>query len=107
MSAGYFEQPAYDRPTGTIPGSNPPQTYPDYENEGTEQSRVNAELEWETGDDAYVSVAAGYAQTDGILHSGIGPFDIERGSNLSYVKSDWNRGSCTSARRPRCSTATP
>jgi len=92
VSAGYFEQPAYDRPTGTIPGSNPPQTYPDYENEGTEQSRVNAELEWETGEDAYVSVAAGYAQTDGILHSGIGPFDIERGSSLSYVKSDWNSG---------------
>src|SRR6185436_12403208 len=85
VSAGYFEQPAYDRPTGTIPGSNPPQTYPVYENEGTEQSRVNLELEWETGDDAYVSVAAGYAETDGILHSGIGPFDIERGSNLSYV----------------------
>ena len=92
VSAGYFEQPAYDRPTGTIPGSNPPQTYPDYENEGTEQSRVNLELEWETGDDAYVSVAAGYAETDGILHSGIGPFDIERGSNLSYVKSDWHHG---------------
>ena len=93
VSAGYFEQPAYDRPTGTIPGSNPPQTYPDYENEGTEQSRVNVELEWETGDDAYVSVAAGYAETDGILHSGIGPFDIERGSSLSYLKSDWNSGS--------------
>jgi iron complex outermembrane receptor protein len=93
VSAGYFEQPAYDRPTGTIPGSNPPQTYPAYENEGTEQSRVNVALEWETGDDAYVSVASGYATTDGILHSGIGPFDIERGSNLSYVKGDWNRGS--------------
>jgi outer membrane receptor protein involved in Fe transport len=93
VSAGYFEQPAYDRPTGTIPGSNPPQTYPDYENEGTEQSRVNAELEWKTGEDGYVSVAAGYAQTDGILHSGIGPFAIERGSSLSYVKSDWNSGS--------------
>jgi iron complex outermembrane receptor protein len=93
ISAGYFEQPAYDRPTGTIPGSNPPQTYPDYDNEGTEQSRVNFEIDWGLGDDAYVSVAAGYAETDGILHSGIGPFDIDKGSNLSYVKSDWNRGS--------------
>jgi iron complex outermembrane receptor protein len=92
ISAGYFEQPAYDRPTGTIPGSNPPQTYPAYENEGTQQSRVNVELDWQTGEDANVSFAAGYATTDGILHSGIGPFDIERGSNLSYVKSDWNRG---------------
>ena len=92
VSAGYFEQPAYDRPTGTIPGSNPPQTYPAYENQGTQQSRVNVELEWETGADAYASFAAGYATTDGILHSGIGPFDIERRSNLSYVKGDFNRG---------------
>jgi iron complex outermembrane receptor protein len=93
VSAGYFEQPAYDRPTGTIPGSNPPQTYPTYENEGTEQARVNVELDWQTGEDSNVSVAAGYAETGGILHSGIGPFDIEEGSNLSYVKTDWNRGS--------------
>jgi len=93
VSAGYFEQPAYDRPTGTIPGSNPPQTYPDYENDGTEQARVNFEVEWGTGDDSHASVAAGYAETDGILHSGIGPFDIERGSSLSYVKGDWNKES--------------
>jgi iron complex outermembrane receptor protein len=93
VSAGYFEQPAYERPTGTIPGSNPPQTYPDYENEGTEQSRVNVVLDWQTGNDSNVSVAAGYAQTDGILHSGIGPFDIDKGSNLSYVQTDWNSGS--------------
>jgi outer membrane receptor protein involved in Fe transport len=93
VSAGYFEQPAYERPTGTIPGSNPPQTYPTFENDGTEQSRVNIELDWQTGEDSNVSVAAGYAQTDGILHSGIGPFDIDKGSNLKYVKTDWNRGS--------------
>jgi iron complex outermembrane receptor protein len=92
VSAGYFEQPAYDRPTGTIPGSSPPQTYPTFENQGTEQARVNVQLDWDTADDAYVSLAAGYANTGGILHSGIGPFDIENGSNLSYVKGDWNRG---------------
>lgn len=93
VSAGYFEQDAYARPTGVIPGSNPPQTYPTYENDGTRQARVNVELDWETGDADYVSVAAGYARTDGILHSGIGPFDIERGSNLSYLKADWYTGS--------------
>jgi iron complex outermembrane receptor protein len=93
VSAGHFEQPAYDRPTGRIPGSNPPQTYPEYENQGTHQSRVNVELEWRTRDDASAAFAAGHATTDGILHSGIGPFDIERGSSLSYVKGDWNKRS--------------
>jgi len=92
ISAGYFEQPAYDRPTGTIPGSSPPQTYPTYQNTGTAQSRVNVQFDWDTADDSYVSFAAGYASTDGILHSGIGPFDIDRGSHMSYLKGDWNRG---------------
>jgi iron complex outermembrane receptor protein len=92
VSAGYFEGPAYDRPTGTIPGSAPPQTYPTFENTDTVQSRVNVQFDWDTAEDAYLSVAAGYAATDGILHSGIGPFDIDRGSNMSYLKADWNRG---------------
>jgi outer membrane receptor protein involved in Fe transport len=93
ISAGYFEQPAYDRPTGTIPGSSPPQTYPTYENKGTAQSRVNVQFDWDTAEDTYVSFAAGYASTDGILHSGIGPFDIDRGSHMSYLKGDWNHRS--------------
>jgi iron complex outermembrane receptor protein len=92
VSAGYFEQPAYDRPTGQIPGTSPPQTYPAFENKGTHQSRVNAQVDWDLGDDGSVSVAGGYAQTDGILHSGIGPFDIQDGSHLSYFKADWNHG---------------
>jgi iron complex outermembrane receptor protein len=92
VSAGYFEQPAYDRPTGDIPGTSPPQAYPTYENKGTHQSRVNAELDWSLDNADSVSVAAGYAQTDGILHSGIGPFDVQNGSSLSYFKADWNHG---------------
>lgn len=92
VSAGYFEQPAYERPTGTIPGSVPPQTYPAFENRGTAQSRVNLQLDWDTAEGGNMSLATGYAQTDGILHSGIGPFDIDRGSNLSYFQADWNRG---------------
>jgi outer membrane receptor protein involved in Fe transport len=92
VSAGYFEQPEYERPTGTIPGSTPPQTYPEFENRGTAQSRVNVHLDWATDAGGNVALATGFAQTDGILHSGIGPFDIERGSSLSYVQADWSRG---------------
>lgn len=90
LSAGYFSQPSYDRPTGVVPGSNPPQTYPDFENAGTQQRRVNLRFDWDI-DEGYVSVAGGTATTDGILHSGIGPFDIHRDSSLSYLKADWYR----------------
>lgn len=93
VSAGYLEEDPYDRPTGPVPGSNPPQTYPNFTNEGTEQKRINARFDWGLGDDDYVTVGAGVAQTDGIMHSGIGPFDIERGAELSYAQGDWYRGS--------------
>jgi iron complex outermembrane receptor protein len=92
LSAGYFEQPAYDRPTGVIPGSVPPQSYPTFENEGTRQQRANFELEWGLAERGSISLSGGYAATDGILHSGIGPFDIASGSNVSYIKADWNDG---------------
>jgi len=91
VSAGYYDQPAYDRPTGQVPGSNPPQVYPDFENEGTTQKRVNARLDWGLGEDSYVSLSAGLARTDGIVHTGIGPFDIDPSTELSYVSADWNK----------------
>jgi len=92
VSAGYRDEDPYDRPTGPVPGSNPPQTYPNFVNEGTEQKRLNARFDWGLGDDSYVTVGAGIADTDGIMHSGIGPFDIEDGADLSYVQSDWYNG---------------
>jgi len=54
VSAGYFDQPAYDRPTGPVPGSNPPQTYPGFTNKGTTQRRANVRfverlLDWWSG----------------------------------------------------------
>src|SRR5690606_24675882 len=91
LSAGYFEEDAYERPTGVVPGSNPPQTYPDFRNTGTVQKRANAVLDWDTST-GNVSLSLGSAATDGIMHTGIGPFDIERGALFSYVDADWNFG---------------
>lgn len=91
LSAGYFEEDAYERPTGVVPGSNPPQTYPDFRNTGTVQKRANAVLDWDTST-GNVSLSLGSAATDGIIHTGIGPFDIERGALFSYVDADWNFG---------------
>ena len=89
ISAGFFDQPAYDRPTGEVPGSFPPATYTDYVNEGTTQKRANARFDWGLGDDGYFTLGAGMALTDGIMHSGIGPFDIDHDAELSYVQADW------------------
>jgi len=92
VTAGYFDQPAYERPTGAIPGTFPTQTYPTFVNRGTEQRRASAELDWDLADGGVLTFGAGYADTGGILHSGIGPFDIEDGSSLSDLKARWQKG---------------
>jgi outer membrane receptor protein involved in Fe transport len=39
-----------------------------------------------------LSFSGGLAGTDGIMHSGIGPFDINSGSVMSYAKANFSRG---------------
>ena len=91
ISGGYYEQDAYDRPTGVVPGSNPPTTYPDFQNEGTQQPKADLRLDWDLDEASYITFGGGYAGTDGIVHTGIGPFDIDKGSDLSYGKFNYNR----------------
>ncbi len=83
ISGGYYEQDPYDRPV--IPGV---QNFP---NSGTAQPKGEVRLDWDLADDSVFSVGGGYAGTDGIIHTGIGPFDIKKGSDLMYGKVDWNK----------------
>jgi iron complex outermembrane receptor protein len=91
ISGGWFDQPAYDRPTGQVPGSNPPQDFLDFQNQGTTQRRADLRFDWGM-DDGYFSLGAGAAATDGIIHTGIGPFDIENETALEYLQADWYNG---------------
>lgn len=91
VSASYYRQDAFDRPAGVVPGTTTP--YPAFENEGTEQPKVDLRLDYDLSDTSFVTMSAGYAGTDGLVHSGIGPFDIESGASMKYAKAGWNRGS--------------
>lgn len=84
VSAGYYEQDPYERPV--IAGV---QNFP---NSGTAQPKGEVRLDWDLADDSVFSFGGGYAGTDGIIHTGIGPFDIKKGSDLTYGKLDWNKG---------------
>ncbi len=95
IGAGYFEQDPYDRPTGTVPGSagpfNPGGTpYPPFDNEGTEQPKFNIRFDYDKNFDSTWSFSGGTAGTDGIVHSGIGPFDIDT-ADMTYFKVDWTK----------------
>lgn len=87
LDASYYEQDPYDRPTGIIPGTMTP--YPSYTNQGTQQPKVNLRFDWDTEYDSTFSVRGGWAATDGIIHTGIGPFDIDKGTSLSFVSAEW------------------
>jgi len=96
LSASFYEQDPYDRPTGAIPGSMGPFSpngtpFPPFENKGTEQPKFNVRFDYDPTPDTSWTVSAGHAETDGIIHSGIGPFDISSGSLMDFVKVDWSR----------------
>jgi len=90
VSAGYYQQDPFKRPTGLIPGTQT--LYPAFKNEGTTQPKADLRLDYDISEKSYVSFSGGYAGTDGLVHSGIGPFAIKKGSSMSYAKADWTRG---------------
>ena len=90
LSAGYYTQDAFARPTGTVPNGGTTQ-YPAFANQGTQQPKVDGRLDYSLENGAYMTFAGGYAGTEGIMHSGIGPFDIESGSWMGYGKANYTK----------------
>jgi iron complex outermembrane receptor protein len=91
LSAGYFGQDALPRPTGTINNSfNTP--YPPYVNSGTKQPKFDARVDYELENSGRLVFSGGVAGTEGMIHSGIGPFDIDSGSTMTYVSGRYENG---------------
>ena len=110
LSAGYFTSDALARPTGQISVIDDPRQpgdvvggafYPldsatasagtGFANRGTSQPKFDVRVDHELSD-ATLTYAGGVAGTEGLVHSGIGPFDIQRGSYLGYGKVTYTRG---------------
>jgi outer membrane receptor protein involved in Fe transport len=83
VSAGGYTSDPLPRPTGTIPNAtNTP--YPPYTNQGTTQPKFDGRADYDAPNGKYkLTFAGGYGGTDGIIQTGIGPFDIT-GLGLSY-----------------------
>jgi outer membrane receptor for ferrienterochelin and colicin len=90
LSAGAYTQDPLSRPTGLIPGA-PGTLYPAYTNTGTSQPKVDGRLDYDYEDGRRLTFSGGVAGTDGIMHSGIGPFDIDTGSIMSYGRVNFTR----------------
>jgi outer membrane receptor protein involved in Fe transport len=122
LSAGYMKADPYSRPVGTIPlschplGADPcrdaegnalPGGFPlggapypadtpgvgnQWVNNGTSQPKFDLRLDQEVGGGGRITYQGGYAGTEGIIHTGIGPFDIESNSYMAYGKVQYQKG---------------
>jgi outer membrane receptor protein involved in Fe transport len=123
LSAGYLNADPYSRPVGTIPlschplGADPcrdsdgnalPGGFPlggaaypgdspglgnQWVNRGTSQPKVDLRLDQEVGSGGRITYQGGYARTEGILHTAIGPYTVEsKNSNMSYGKVLYQKG---------------
>ncbi len=83
ISAGGYTSDAFPRPTGAIPNGTGTQ-YPAFANQGTTQPKVDGRVDYDAPDGNYkLAFAGGYSGTDGIIHTGIGPFDMT-GVGVTY-----------------------
>jgi iron complex outermembrane receptor protein len=91
VSAGIYTQEPLVRPTGTIPNGTGT-LYPSFTNTGTTQPKFDVRVDRDFEDGKKLIFQGGIAGTDGILHSGIGPFDIDSGTVLGYAKVNFSKG---------------
>ena len=98
LSGGGFSQDPFSRPSGAIPCTfsevctNPRANYPAFVNQGSTQPKFDARVDYDFADGRNLSFTGGAAGTDGIMHSGIGPFDIEGGTYMGYVRGAYTDG---------------
>jgi outer membrane receptor protein involved in Fe transport len=91
LSAGTYDSDAFARPFGVIPNGGTT-SFPAYDNQGTTQPKFDARFDYDfPGGERKLEFSGGYAGTDGIMHSGIGPFDVHSGSAMSYWKVNFTR----------------
>ena len=92
LSAGYLTQDPLPRPVGTI--NNAFRTpYPPFANTGTSQPKFDARVDYDlAADRGRLTFAGGVAGTEGIIHAGIGPFDISSESKMTYLTTRYERG---------------
>jgi outer membrane receptor protein involved in Fe transport len=90
VSAGLMTQEPFLRPEGTVPGT--PVPYPAFDNRGTTQPRLDARADYDFVDGRQKLVlAGGISGTEGIVHTGLGPLDVLRGTTFKYGRATYTR----------------
>lgn len=90
IAASFLVQEPFSRPSGMIPGTQAP--YPAFLNQGTTQPKIDARADYDFPDGRRkLTLSGGIAGTEGIMHTGLGPLAVQRGSTLKYGKLGYQR----------------
>jgi outer membrane receptor protein involved in Fe transport len=93
ISAGGYTSDAFARPTGAIPGNPLGTSYPTFTNDGTTQPKLDTRVDYDAPGGTYrLTFAGGYSGTSGIIHTGIGPFDMDNNVGVGYGTMRYSRG---------------
>ncbi len=121
VNAGYYYSDPFSRPVGTVPLHCHPlgvvpcrdatlrpvpgglpiggATYPadvkepgGFENAGTSQPKLDLRVDQELSNGGRITYLGGYGGTEGIIHTGIGPFQLKSGSFMGYGRVVYKRG---------------
>jgi outer membrane receptor protein involved in Fe transport len=109
VTAGYFASAAFPRPTGQIPLITDPRDskatvggafYPAdgtgafgtaFTNRGANEPKFDARVDQELGKRGRLTYEGGVAGTQGLIYTGVGPFDIQSGSYLAFGRVNYER----------------
>jgi outer membrane receptor protein involved in Fe transport len=122
ISGGYFKSDPYSRPVGRVPIIADPRvanpvcnlntgsganclggaSYPVdratgtpgsfFANDGTSQPKVDIRLDQDFANGGRLTWAGGYAGSEGIVHTGIGPFRLQNDAYMAYGKVGYAKG---------------
>ena len=91
VTAGFLTQDPLPRPIGVIPNifKTP---YQPFANVGTSEPKFDTRVDYDITGGGTVTLEGGIAGTGGIIHTGIGPFDIDKGSRLGFLSTKYQKG---------------
>ena len=94
LGAGYLTQDPMPRPVGNIPNAfHTPYGSATFTNQGTKQPKFDARVDRDLANNGgTVSFEGGVAGTQGLIYSGIGPFNVSSGSTLGYFMTKYQKG---------------
>ena len=83
ISTSWFEQEPWERENVFYDGTPIPDSF-QFDNEGTEQPKIDLRLDYERDGKTW-GYRAGHGATAGIMHTGIGPFQVRKKSYMQYL----------------------